>query len=366
MKLNHLLKMSVTAMALAACFGAQAASNGITATIAAEKTALASSDDVVVNVTITNTSDQPRYVLKYLLPFGEINDSLFDITRDGAPVAYLGRHYKRRSPSWGDFLLLPPGSSQTVKVELSAMYDMSITGDYAVRYHTASLNLFNNANHGRAALQGAVSTDNEIGEIDSEPVRLWIDGALERGATPRERLSLESLAAQTAGLSFNNCSSSQSSQITSAVGAAKAMAANGGNYLNAGTHGTRYTKWFGSYNSSRFNTVKAHFAAIKDAFDNKPVVVDCACSDSSYAYVYPTQPYKIYVCKAFWPAPTTGTDSKGGTLVHEMSHFNAVGSTDDWAYGQSAAASLASSNPSKAIDNADSHEYFGENSPSLP
>ncbi|MEO8196116.1 MAG: M35 family metallo-endopeptidase [Thermoanaerobaculia bacterium] len=29
----------------------------------------------------------------------------------------------------------------------------------------------------------------------------------------------------------------------------------------------------------------------------------------------------------------TGTDSKAGTLVHEMSHFNVVASTDDHAYG---------------------------------
>jgi peptidyl-Lys metalloendopeptidase len=82
--------------------------------------------------------------------------------------------------------------------------------------------------------------------------------------------------------------------------------------------------------------------------------------------VYPTQPYKIYVCNAFWSAPTTGTDSKAGTLVHEMSHFNVVAATDDWAYGQSACKSLATSNPSKALDNADSHEYFAENTPSQP
>jgi peptidyl-Lys metalloendopeptidase len=49
-----------------------------------------------------------------------------------------------------------------------------------------------------------------------------------------------------------------------------------------------------------------------------------------------------------------------------MSHFNVVASTNDWAYGQSAAASLAISNPTKAIDNADSHEYFSENNPALP
>ena len=26
----------------------------------------------------------------------------------------------------------------------------------------------------------------------------------------------------------------------------------------------------------------------------------------------------VYLCGAFWSAPTTGTDSKGGTLIHEV------------------------------------------------
>ena len=60
----------------------------------------------------------------------------------------------------------------------------------------------------------------------------------------------------------------------------------------------------------------------------------------------------------------TGTDSKGGTLVHEMSHFNVVAGTDDNVYGQSGAKSLAISDPAAAVDNADSHEYFAENNPS--
>jgi peptidyl-Lys metalloendopeptidase len=96
------------------------------------------------------------------------------------------------------------------------------------------------------------------------------------------------------------------------------------------------------------------------------VTVDCGCNESYYAYVYPNQPYKIYVCKAFWSAPLTGTDSKGGTLVHEMSHFTVVAGTDDLAYGQQAAGQLAISDPNKAINNADSHEYFGENTPTQP
>ena len=71
----------------------------------------------------------------------------------------------------------------------------------------------------------------------------------------------------------------------------------------------------------------------------------------------------IYVCRAFWNAPTAGTDSKGGTLIHEMSHFNVTAGTDDHVYGQTAAKNLAATDPTSALDNADNHEYFAENNP---
>jgi len=53
------------------------------------------------------------------------------------------------------------------------------------------------------------------------------------------------------------------------------------------------------------------------------------------------------------------------TLLHEMSHFDIVAGTDDHVYGQSGAASLAISDPNAAVQNADSHEYFAENTPAL-
>ena len=74
---------------------------------------------------------------------------------------------------------------------------------------------------------------------------------------------------------------------------------------------------------------------------------------------------KIYLCGAFWSAANTGTDSRAGTLVHESSHFTVNGGTTDIAYGQSAAKALAKSNPANAVRNADSHEYFAENTPAL-
>jgi peptidyl-Lys metalloendopeptidase len=360
MNWNQICRTALAALACALCIGAQAAtSNGVTATLATDKHSLGKSDDVIVNVSITNTSSSPQYVLKWHTPFGEIEESLFHVTRDGVPVPYLGAHYKRQAPVAADYYLLKPGASHSMKVELSSMYDMSITGDYQVSYNARSLSLFS------SELAGKGAVPREIGEISSAPLTIWIDGALPRGSLPKGATIDELRAAQGGqGLAFSKCTASQQATVTQALAAGSAMASGGDAYMN-GSKGARYVKWFGANNAAREDTVKAHFASLKDAFATKPVTVDCGCKKTYYAYVYPTQPYVIYVCKAFWTAPMTGTDSKGGTLVHEMSHFNVVAGTDDWVYGQSGAASLAISDPSKAIDNADSHEYFGENTPAL-
>lgn len=359
MNWNHLVKAGVSLVAVAACFSAQAASNGVTVSITPEKSTLSKDDNILMKVTITNTSSTPQYILKWHTPFNGMEEALFEVKRDGVEVPYLGAHYKRLAPTAKDYFLLKPGASHTSKVELSALYDMSVTGDYSVRYRSTAFGMFSADPQAGAAKTGA----GEIDEIASAPVSMWINGLHERGTVVGQPFELKQGTIGTMGLSYTNCTATQQSTISSAISAAKTMTNSSVNYLNSGLRGTRYTKWFGTYDATRYATVKAHFAAIKDGFDNKAVVVDCSCTQSYYAYVYPTQPYKIYVCNAFWSAPMTGTDSKGGTLIHEMSHFNVIAATDDWAYGQSAAASLATSNPAKAVDNADNHEYFGENTP---
>ncbi len=55
-----------------------------------------------------------------------------------------------------------------------------------------------------------------------------------------------------------------------------------------------------------------------------------------------------------------GRDSKAGTLIHEISHFNVVAGTGDIVYGASGAHNLAVTSPNQAIRNADNHEYFAE------
>ncbi|MCW5579221.1 MAG: protease, partial [Dokdonella sp.] len=182
-----------------------------------------------------------------------------------------------------------------------------------------------------------------------------LDAAKTVGATP-------GLLAATN--SFVGCSNTRKSQLATARNSAVSYATNAKSYLDAGNTGSRYTWWFGSYTSSRYSTVKSHFTNIKSALSGQPYTFDCSCTDSgTYAYVYPTQPYRVYLCGAFWSAPNTGTDSRAGTLVHETSHFNVVAATGDHGYGQTNAHNLATSKPATAVKNADNHEYFVENNP---
>ena len=83
------------------------------------------------------------------------------------------------------------------------------------------------------------------------------------------------------------------------------------------------------------------------------------------AYVFPSIFGTVYLCQVFWNIPALGTDSQAGTIVHESSHFGRNGGTMDYVYGQTNCAALAISNSSQAIMNAESHEYFAENTPFL-
>lgn len=82
----------------------------------------------------------------------------------------------------------------------------------------------------------------------------------------------------------------------------------------------------------------------------------------TYAHVYPFT-NTVNLDERFWTASRTGEDSRAGTLVHETSHFWGAGGTDDVVYGRPGCRALAKQSPSKALNNADSHEYWLETLP---
>jgi peptidyl-Lys metalloendopeptidase len=323
-------------------------STGLTVALSTDSASLTTSQDVVVRFTITNETGRARSVFMPATPLLDVENDLFLVQRDGERVAYLGIDAKRGPAEKTDFLVLPPGRSTSGTVELTALYDMSKPGLYTVQYRVAARTL---APETQAPAREAVTSDALMIEVTGEERVSAIDAQAPSGG-----------GTGSASVVYRNCSATRTAELPAALSAAQSYASSASSSLT-GTAGARYTTWFGAYTSSRYNTVKSHFSAISSALSTQQITFDCGCKKKYYAYVYPTKPYEIYLCTVFWQAPNTGTDSRGGTIIHETSHFNVVASTDDWVYGQSGAKSLAISDPDKAIDNADSHEYYAENNP---
>ncbi|PPQ90621.1 hypothetical protein CVT25_006705 [Psilocybe cyanescens] len=302
-------------------------------------------ENLKVIATITNTGDEILKVLndpRSLL--SKLPANKFSITDGrGSRPSFTGVKVKY-SPEYaakqGGFTVLAPGASISVTHDLSEGYNFTAPGAGAYDFEGDSTFYIVNANNHVGVVhastqEDAVFTTKVVGNL----------------AVARRDESNSHLIKRA---TFLSCTASRQAALNTAIASAETYASNA----------YKYTTWFGAYTTSRRNNVLSHFNLI-NSNDFNTFTYDCACTDSSYAYVYPNTFGKIYLCNAFWNAPNTGTDSKAGTIIHESSHYTRNGGTDDYAYGQSAAKSLAISNPARAIMNGDSHEYFAENTPVL-
>lgn len=138
-----------------------------------------------------------------------------------------------------------------------------------------------------------------------------------------------------------------------------------------------FKKWFGTdpllSTADRRNIIKGHIdkmLALTKTRQHKHILragFDANQSGgygSVFAYVWGGDPdHRIYLGSAYLTAPETGTDSRVGTLIHEMSHFSDVANanaTTDETYGQPKCEALAVNFPADALVNAESFMYFME------
>ena len=309
------------------------------------------------------------FVLKWKTPLAGINGDFFAVERDGERVPYTGRLVKRAAPRASDYVRIPAGESLSVTFDLSAVYDMRRPGNYTVRYTASGVGVVREDFVRGQTILGVVDG------LESDTVGLTLADRISAArwiskwttASPVDSVSGKALTP-----TYLNCSNSHITSIGNTLTNAQNYATESYNFLvglpeASRSTNVRYKTWFGTYSSSRYATVQTHYNNIKNAFANQTFQLNCDCaSDNSYyAYVYVNQPYHVHLCGAFFAAPATGTDSKAGTMVHETSHFSVVAGTNDYAYGQTACKKLATKTPNKAVNNADSHEYFAENTPFL-
>ncbi|KAL0951695.1 hypothetical protein HGRIS_008371 [Hohenbuehelia grisea] len=307
-------------------------------------------DKLQVVATLVNTGDETLKLLNDPRgPLSKFPTNTFSITdASGSTPAFTGIKVKyvpkvaAASLDEKAFTVLAPGQSVDVTHDLSTTYNFTSTGEGA--YNFEARNLFH-----------YIDAQNNI-------VPIYADAATHSASISGKLAVAQPSLVKRA--SFVGCSSSQQSLLNQAASAAQTYAANALSYANSHTSATtRYTTWFGAYTAARHSTIVSHYTAISGT-PFSSYTFDCTCTDSgTYAFVTPSRFGYVTLCGAFWQAPLIGTDSKGGTLIHESSHFTRNGGTDDHVYGQSGCRSLASSNPAQAVDNADSHEYFAENNP---
>ena len=317
----------------------------------------------MVEFKISNNSAQAVKVLSWQLPSNNPGFNQFEVYNQGHRAKYTGMMIHRAAPTDADFVTFKAYETKVIRVNLGNSYDLSAAGDYSVRFRSFLQNA--KTDNGRRV----AGANGRMAKLETVPLKLWVDGKSSstqlKGSPSTQGKPGGGGGTVVNGVTFVGCSATQITDAGNAVVASRSYTEDSKGYLNGGGSGLRFTTWFGPATTARLNTAKSHYVSIDSAMDQGggAVTVDCTCKQSYYAFVYPDKPYQIHVCRAFWTAPMTGTDSKAGTLIHEMSHFNATAGTNDWVYGQSGAKSLAISDPDKALDNADNHEYFAENNP---
>jgi peptidyl-Lys metalloendopeptidase len=266
--------------------------------------------EVLVEFEVTAEGDI-SYEVQFT-PFEGLYDAVLTVVDNtsGESLPYKGK-VARRVEGLDTLVHIGDGGYISHTVDLAASYDLESHGSYTVGFDSAEI----------VVVVGDLMASQNATDVDA----------------------------------FMTCSSSQNSQIATAENQAASQVSSARNNLGRGVS-SQYTEWFGSHTSSRFNKVVSDFGAINNNIRRSRYACDPSCP-GVYAYVYPSDSSQtIYMCDVFWQIP----NERAETIVHEVSHFNRIAGTNDWAYGQNNCRNLARNDPNRAVDNADNMCYFGK------
>jgi len=253
---------------------------------------------------------------------------MFEVTsRDGEVMRYMGPLARRISPApFSSHINLFPMNTLSIEVNISKYYEITSTGIYTI---TSKVSLF--------------------AEIQTNQIALFLHENSESFIFPTVTVN-----------TYTNCSPNEQSQVASSTSTAITQATRAYNCMNANSCSSLSTTWFGAYNVNNYNYDKSCFNNIKNNLNANGINAYCnpaGCGNNVYGYVYPNDPsMTVYLCGAFFSQPS----ERANTIVHEISHFNSIAGTQDYAYGRVPCRNLASSNPNQASRNADNVCFFSD------
>jgi peptidyl-Lys metalloendopeptidase len=276
------------------------------------------------------------------------------ISHGNRDLAYQGRVVRRSgTPGARSYRTVHAGETVRETVDLSTAFAFTEPGTYTVTLDSR----IRDAVPG-AAPSGRASIQFTGHELDAAAATFeLLPGGQPRPtitATLRQNDSKAALKAK-----FRHMSDSQERDVRNTIPKADRYVDKAIDVLHDDPRSDRYKKWFGKWNDHRYDQVSSIFRRIDHDADD--ATYDGACDDEDiYAYVRSDYPDHIWLCAGFWDLPLTGIDSKAGTIVHEESHFDVNGGTQDYAYGTENCMELARHDPNTAIANADNYAFFVE------
>ncbi|MEV0674930.1 M35 family metallo-endopeptidase [Actinosynnema sp. NPDC050436] len=330
-------------------------------------------EPIALTFDLHNATGRDHSVLEWNTPLENPDQEVLDylrVSRDGGELGYAGRVIKRGDPEPSDYRLIRAGETLRSTIDVSTSFEITEPGTYTATLDTHLRDVIDRSADAPAARALGQFTRVDLGtaSVTFEVVaggtpRLPLSAALQPGdqTADRPHLADSPKDPKFVGGTASRREATEKAHKNAYKYADKSVGALPNPAPNPAPN--RYITWFGKYQKDRYALARSHFVKIREHMEDTVITYDlepAGCKSSVYAYVYPNQPTKIYLCGQFWKAPGTGTDSKAGTIVHEQSHFTVNGGTDDYKYGQDACKKLAKDDPDKAVMNADNHEYFAE------
>jgi len=285
--------------------------------------------------------------LNWKTPFEPvIRGNIFDITHraTGMKAEYYGMLVRRGSNITDEeFVYFTGGQTKTASVNLFNYYLFPLAGEYIISYTSFEY------------ITPEVTFSASTSVILSEGDIVY-----------NQRVHKTNLELRANQLTSTNCNANQDSQVASSVTGSINECRRAYNCMTARTCANQIATWFGNipvggalyeYDRACFNSIHSRLSGSTfNAYCNP-----AGCGNNVYGYVYPSDAaYTVYLCALFWSIPA----ERVNTIVHEMSHFSRLCTTNDYTYGKSSCQSLARSNPTQATHNADNVCYFSEVAPS--
>ncbi|KAG8679545.1 hypothetical protein FRC09_018902, partial [Ceratobasidium sp. 395] len=211
-------------------------------------------DNLHVVATVSNTGSEtlrllrdPRSPLSQYPTetFGVVNSKGARASFSGIKVRYSPQVVAKAGRA-ESFVELKPGQSVSVEHDLAGVYNLTSTGVGA--YTLDAANLFR-----------AVGANGTLTDVYAalEPAKVDIKGklvSLKNASVPRSKV-LSKRA------SYIGCSSTQQSQTASAISTGQGYASSSYSHLTSNPSGsTRYTRWFGTFATDRYNLVLNSFS----------------------------------------------------------------------------------------------------------